>query len=285
MRTAQAYDECERITRDQARNFSYGIRLLPPPKRRALSAVYAFARRIDDVGDGRLAREVKLERLETARKQLHALDQHGDDPVLLALGDAARRFGLPLGAFDELIDGCRADVLGTTYETFADLHHYCRCVAGSIGRLSLAVFKAADWSRDERVADDLGVALQLTNILRDVLEDRAVGRVYLPAEDLRRFGCTLRLDDSGHFADSEDRLLPLLQFQAARAEEWYTRGLRLLPSLDRRSRACCAAMAGIYHRLLHRMALRPRLVLQGRTSLPDWEKAVVAARALAGGVP
>ncbi|EHR50914.1 squalene synthase HpnD [Saccharomonospora marina XMU15] len=285
MKAKQAYDECERITRQQARNFSYGIRLLPTPKRRALSAVYAFARRIDDIGDGDLAREVKLERLENSRKQLHALDQHDGDPVLLALGDAAQRFGLPLGAFDELIDGCRADVLGTGYETFADLHHYCRCVAGSIGRLSLAVFKTADWARDERVADDLGVALQLTNILRDVLEDAVSGRVYLPAEDLRRFGCTLRLDGRGHFADGEDELVALLQFQAARAEEWYARGLRLLPSLDRRSAACCAAMAGIYHRLLHRMALRPRLVLRGRTSLPDWEKAFVAARALTGGVP
>lgn len=285
MRTADAYDECERITRREARNFSYGIRLLPPPKRRALSAVYAFARRIDDIGDGDLAREVKLERLELARKQLHTLDQRPDDPVLVGLADAAGRFELPLGAFDELIDGCRADVLGTHYETFDQLHHYCRCVAGSIGRLSLAVFGSADPARDARTADDLGIALQLTNILRDVLEDRRDDRIYLPAEDLRRFSCTLRLDSSGAFADDEDALLRLLEYQAARAEDWYARGLRLLPALDPRSRACCGAMAGIYHRLLRRIALRPRSVLHGRTSLPDWEKAAVAARALAGARP
>ncbi|MFF5989634.1 phytoene/squalene synthase family protein [Prauserella flavalba] len=285
MNVADAYEECERITRQQARNFSYGIRLLPPAKRRALSAVYAFARRIDDIGDGDLAGEVRLEALENARKELHSLDEPGGDPVLIGLGDAAERFGLPLGAFDELIDGCRADVLGTTYETFDELHHYCRCVAGSIGRLSLAVFGSEHPRRDARLADDLGIALQLTNILRDVLEDRRNGRIYLPAEDLRRFGCTLGLDDGGWLADPEESLLPLLEYEAARAEEWYGRGLVLLDALDARSRACCAAMAGIYHRLLRRMALRPGLVLQGRTSLPDWEKLTVAARALAGARP
>ncbi|TKG71124.1 phytoene/squalene synthase family protein [Prauserella endophytica] len=285
MNVADAYEECERITRQQARNFSYGIRLLPPAKRRALSAVYAFARRIDDIGDGDLAGEVRLEALENARKALHSLDEPGGDPVLIGLGDAAERFGLTLGAFDELIDGCRADVLGTTYETFDELHHYCRCVAGSIGRLSLAVFGGAHPRRDARLADDLGIALQLTNILRDVLEDRRNGRIYLPAEDLRRFGCTLDLDEGGWLADSEEALLPLLEYEAARAEEWYGRGLVLLDSLDARSRACCAAMAGIYHRLLRRMALRPGLVLHGRTSLPDWEKLTVAARALAGARP
>ncbi|ASR35941.1 squalene synthase HpnD [Prauserella marina] len=285
MNTAEAYAECERITRGQARNFSYGIRLLPAPKRKALSAVYAFARRIDDIGDGDLPSEQKLEALENARKQLHDLGGSGDDPVLTGLWHAAWRFELPLGAFDELIEGCTADVVGTSYETFDELRHYCRCVAGSIGRLSLAVFGSPDRARDERIADDLGIALQLTNILRDVLEDRVAGRIYLPAEDLRAFGCTLDLTERAELADPEDALLPLLEYQAARAEEWYECGLRLLPLLDSRSRACCAAMAGIYHRLLRRMALRPRFVLRGRTSLPDWEKIAVAGRALAGTSP
>ncbi|MEU6641511.1 presqualene diphosphate synthase HpnD [Saccharomonospora sp. NPDC046836] len=282
---AAAYAVCERVTRQQARNFSYGIRLLPAPQRRALSAVYAFARRIDDIGDGELDPEAKLGALEQAREELHALSTASEDPVLAGLAHAAGRFDLPLGAFDELIDGCRADVLGTSYETFEELHHYCRCVAGSIGRLSLAVFGSADRARDEPIADDLGIALQLTNILRDVLEDRRNGRIYLPAAELGRFGCTLELDDSGALTDSEDRLVALLEYQAARAEEWYARGLQLLPALDPRSRACCAAMTGIYHRLLRRMTLRPRLVLRGRTSLPDWEKLAVAARALAGATP
>lgn len=285
MRLAQAYDECARLTRQQARNFFYGIRLLPPGKRQAMSAVYAMARRIDDIGDGTLPPEQKLEALESTRKELHNLDQTTEDPALIALGDAAQRFELPLDAFDELIDGCRTDVLGAQYATFDELHHYCRCVAGSIGRLSLAVFGTADRARDEQVADDLGIALQLTNIVRDVLEDRVNGRIYVPTEDLQRFGCTLDLDNSGTWADDTDALLPLLEYQMARAHEWYRRGLRLLPALDRRSRACCAAMAGIYYRLLHRMALRPGLVLRHRMSLSHEEKVFVATRAVAGGRP
>src|SRR5207253_3343863 len=108
------------------------------------------------------------------------------------------------------------------------------------------------------------------------------GRIYLPAEELERYGCTLDLDSSGHLADDEDALIALLQYQGARAEDWYEVGLALLPRLDSRSRACCAAMAGIYHRLLTRMMSRPWTVLRNRTSLPDWEKVAVAARSLAG---
>jgi phytoene synthase len=288
VRIDDAYDACVTITRRQARNFSYGIRLLPEPKRNALSAVYAFARRVDDIGDGDLSPEVKLKGLEDARTDLRSVEFGLDgsrDPVLLALSDATRRFDLPLDAFDELIDGCRADVLGVEYPSFTALRRYCQCVAGSIGRLSLAIFGSPDRARDEPVADDLGVALQLTNILRDVVEDLDNGRVYLPGDELARFGCTLDRADDGTFVDDPENLVALLEFQAARAAEWYERGLRLLDVLDGRSRACCEAMAGIYHRLLTRMALRPSSILRGRTSLPDWEKALVAGVALLGGTP
>jgi phytoene synthase len=277
-----AYAACERITTEQARNFSYGIKLLPPEKRRALSTVYAFARRVDDIGDGDTPAATRLAQLAEVRAQLHTLDDAPTDPVLVALADTARRTGLPLSAFDELIDGCEADVRGTHYESFDQLHHYCRCVAGSIGRLSLAVFGSEDPETAAPLADALGVALQLTNILRDVLEDRRNGRIYLPAEDLARFGCTFDLDDNGAFTDDQDALTALVEFEAARAQDWYAQGMALLPMLDRRSRACCAAMAGIYRRLLDRFMARPWLVLGARVSLPGWEKAVVAARSLAG---
>lgn len=277
-----AYERCERITTEQARNFSYGIKLLPQDKRRALSAVYAFARRVDDIGDGGQPADVRLSGLTDVREQLRKLDEPGDDAVLVALSDTALRTALPIDAFHELIDGCEADVRGTEYKTFEELHGYCRCVAGSIGRLSLAVFGNANRSAMEPVADALGVALQLTNIIRDVLEDRRNGRIYLPAEDLERFDCTLDIDEAGHFTDDEDKLTALIEFEAARAQDWYADGFRLLPTLDRRSRACCGAMAGIYHRLLGRFMARPWLVLRDRVSLPGWEKAVVAARSLAG---
>lgn len=280
--TSSAYQACERITREQARNFSYGIQLLPKPKRAALSAVYAFARRVDDIGDGALPDARKLAALEAMRAQLRELAAHPDDPVLVALHDAACRFELPLAAFDELIDGCRADVLGTSYASFTELRHYCRCVAGSIGRLSLGVFGSREPEVDEHLADTLGLALQLTNILRDVLEDRKAGRIYLPADELARFGCTFEVGSDGELNDETEALARLVAYQVARAEDLYAIGLSLLPRLDRRSRSCCAAMAGIYHRLLHRMALHPELIRRQRTTLPDWEKAAVAARALAG---
>ncbi len=190
--TETAYRACEEITRREAKNFGYGIRLLRVPERHALSSVYALARKIDDIGDGIGAAGAEAHRAragagEPAPDRRH--DGHGgDDPVLVAVAAATIRYQLPLGAFDELIEGCENDVRGTSYATFDDLVVYCRLVAGSIGRLSLAVFGATDPTAVE-LADDLGVALQLTNILRDVVEDRSNGRVYLPAEDAIAVGC------------------------------------------------------------------------------------------------
>lgn len=280
-----AYRTCERITRAEAKNFSYGIRLLPGPKRRALSAVYAFARRVDDIGDGDLPDGEKLRQLDLARNQVHSAHVQSSDAVLVALADASRRMPLPLAAFDELIDGCEADVRGIRYRTFDELVAYCRCVAGSIGRLSLGVFGTTDLATASPRADALGVALQLTNILRDVREDLQNGRVYLPQEDLQRFGVRLEMDEDARFTDEPDVLAALVRFQAQRCEEWYREGLRLLPLLDRRSRACCASMAGIYHELLEHIAGSPGAAMAGRMSLPAWQKATVAARSLAGIAP
>ncbi|WP_433227539.1 presqualene diphosphate synthase HpnD [Actinomadura formosensis] len=278
-----AYGHCENVVRSQARNFSYGIRLLPAPKRRALSAVYAFARRIDDIGDDHGAPPAgRLARLADERERLADAGAHPADPVLVALSDAARRFPIPLEAFGELIDGCEADVRGAAYDTFDDLLWYCRCVAGAVGRLSLGVFGTSDPETAVPRADALGVALQLTNILRDVREDGLSGRVYLPAKDLARFGCTLGRDGAGRLTDDPGRLAGLVRFEADRADEWYETGLELLPMLDRRSAACAGAMAGIYRRLLKRIRADPLAALATRTSLPVWEKAAVSAMALAG---
>src|SRR5215813_2545458 len=310
-----AYRHCEEITWSQARNFAYGIRLLPPAKRQALAAVYAFARRIDDIGDGDLPPPAKLAALADARASVTALcagrhppggnggpprenggpprDGAAGDLVLVALADAASRFDIPLPAFGELIDGCEADVRGTTYRTFDDLLHYCRCVAGSIGRLSLGVFGTADVATAAPLADALGVALQLTNILRDIREDYLGGRIYLPAEDFERFGCSLengalqpaaREHGPGQHGPGDgangDKLAALVEFEAERASAWYAKGLTLIPLLDWRSAASAGAMAGIYHRLLERIAATPRVVLARRMSLSAGEKALVAARSL-----
>ena len=280
-----AYALCEQITRDQARNFSWGIRLLPAPKRRALSAVYAVARRIDDIGDGNLPGDEKLRQLAIARSGSTAPGEHLDDPVLLALDDAARRLPIPLDAFGELVDGCEMDVTGRSYDDLDQLVEYCRCVAGSIGRLSLGVFdpSPADRTGAAELADALGVALQLTNILRDIREDLGNGRVYLPKRDLDLFGVTLSTLPDGTLDPQDGALAELVRFEAARAWGWYDRGLRLLDVLDRRSAACCAAMAGIYRELLGRIAADPGIVMRGRASLPARDKLRVAARSLARG--
>ena len=276
----QAYRECERITREQARNFAWGIRLLPRPKRNALSAVYAMARRIDDIGDGPLAGDEKLRLLGIERAALEDPGAHHDDPVLRALDDAARRLPIPLTAFGELIDGCEMDIAGRSYETVEDLVDYCRCVAGSIGRLSLGVFDPlldrAALDRASAQADALGIALQLTNILRDIREDLGIGRVYLPARDLEMFGCELAVLPDGSLDPCDGALAEVIRFEAARAWGWYDRGLRLVGVLDRRSAACCAAMAGIYHDLLGRIAANPSLVMGGRHSLPTGRKLWIA---------
>ena len=284
---AEAYAACERITTEQARNFSWGIRLLPQPKRTALSAVYAMARRIDDIGDGSLPVTDKIRLLAEARAVATRPDEHPGDPVAVALADAARRLPIPLAAFGELVDGCEMDVRGRTYDTLDELVEYCRCVAGSIGRLSLGVFApplpAADAARAAELADALGVALQLTNILRDIREDLINDRVYLPKQDQDVFDCAIVLTPDGTLDPQDGALSELIRFEAARAMGWYDRGLQLLPLLDRRSAACCAAMAGIYRELLQRITARPDEVMRGRMSLPARDKVLVAGRALVRG--
>ena len=278
----EAYARCEAITRDQARNFYYGIRLLRPQRRTALCALYALARRIDDIGDNQdVPAATKAIELETVRRSLDSLDSSAD-PVLVAVADAARRYPVPLGAFGELIDGVRMDIDGQHVASFEDLVGYCRCVAGSIGRLCLGVFGSRPDPDAAAYADALGIALQQTNILRDIREDLVTGRVYLPAEDLDRYGVELRIGPGGTLVDAGGALSALIRASAERAEGWYADGLRLVPLLDRRSAACCGAMSGIYRRLLRQIHAHPEQVFGGRLSLSGWQKATVAARALSG---
>lgn len=331
MTLEHAYRHCELITRREAANFYYGIRLLTPERRRAMCAVYAFARRVDDIGDGGLPSAQKLSLLQEQDRALAALPgplaplepsalpgpptppeppappgQFADeatagDAVMVALGDACERFAIPPDALRALIAGVGMDVEGVRYETFEDLVVYCRRVAGAIGRACLAIFGLCDRTHTDmagadRLADDLGVALQITNILRDIREDADRGRVYLPAEDLRRYKViaisahseSLEKSRIGYRLDRIDeeelgQVEALIRFEAARAREWFDRGIALAPLLDRRSRACLLAMAGIYSRLLDRIAADPAGVLRERVALPMHEKAWVAARSMLGG--
>jgi phytoene synthase len=259
---ADAYRACAEIARASRTSFYRGMRLLPKEKRDALFAIYAFARRVDDIADdGGTAQQ--LDALRNWRAQL-------DDPVSTALDDACTRFSIPVDALGDLIDGAEMDLRGTTYATFDELELYCRRVAGSIGRLSIGVFGSTEYE----LADRLGVAFQLTNILRDVKEDLANSRIYLPQEDLDRFGVDLHAPGAGF-----ERLV---RFEAERAEQWYDDGLQLLDHLDRGSASSVAAMAQAYRRLLRRIERDPAAVLTRRVSLPVWEKGWIAARSLVG---
>ena len=272
----QAYVEVRRVVRGSRSSFYAGMRLLPRARRDALFAVYALARRIDDVADGGLPAGTKLAQLAALRAELSRIGD-SPDPVLVAVADAARRFPIPLGAFDDLLDGAEADVRGTRYRDFAELERYCRCVAGSIGRLSLGVFETSDRAAAEPLADDLGVALQLANILRDLAHDLRDGREYLPAADLERFGC--RVVD-GRLEGEAERLLA---FEAERGLTWLHRGLGLLPLLDATSARCVVALTAAYVRLLERVAREPERALTARVALPRWEKRARIVRGLVRG--
>ena len=284
-----AFERCMAITQREAKNFYYGIRLLRPPKRRAMAALYAFARYIDDIGDGNDPPEAKLSQLASLREitleiagvgsgtEPHRLPAQDDlEAIIAGVIYAAREFPIPVEAFEEIIAGCEEDSRQTSYQTIDDTVRYCRLVAGSVGRLSLGVFGSDAPDTTPKIADDLGVALQLTNILRDIVEDADMGRVYLPAEDIAKFECAPDL------SGPRENVGELVMFESGRALEWFEKGFELLGHLDRRSRACVSAMSGIYFRLLRRIRQNPTAVLDGRMSLPAWEKSLVAARSLAG---
>ena len=284
-----AFERCMAITQREAKNFYYGIRLLRPPKRRAMAALYAFARYIDDIGDGEASPEVKLSQLASLREitleiagvgsgtEPHRLPAQDDlEAIIAGVIYAAREFPIPVEAFEEIIAGCEEDSRQTSYQTIDDTVRYCRLVAGSVGRLSLGVFGSSSPEITPEIADDLGVAMQLTNILRDIVEDGQMGRVYLPAEDISKFNCAPDL------SGPRKNVGELVMFESERALEWFDKSFKILGHLDRRSRACVSAMSGIYFRLLHRIRQNPTAVLDGRVSLPAWEKSLVAARSLAG---
>ena len=268
----EAYAEVERLTRRRARNFAYGIMLLPRPKRRAIAAVYAFARQVDDIADGSLPVGEKRALLERLRDRLH--EPPGEEAMFVALADARRRFPIPADALTALIDGGVQDTEQERYADFEQLRVYCSHVAGAVGRACVPVYGADEPER----AEILGIALQLINIIRDVAEDWGLGRVYLPQDELARFGV--------HEDDIEaGRLTPewreLMGFQAERARAHLAEGLTLLDYLDRRSAACVGTFAGLYRSTLERIEDGGFDVFNGAPALSPVAKLRVVGAALA----
>ena len=265
MSVQEAYAEVGRITRREAKNFAYGIMVLPKAKRQAIAAIYAFARTVDDVADGELPLEEKQIGLEELRA---ALDADGADPVFVALRDARERFDIPRAPLEALIDGGLQDLEQATYADFADLRGYCEKVAGAVGLACVPVYGSPDTER----AMTLGIALQLINIIRDVDEDQRLGRVYLPQDELAAYEVD-ELAVSPEFRE-------LMSFQAARARTHLADGLRLLESLDRRSALCVRTFAGLYRETLDRIEASGFDVFGEKTRLSTPRKLAVVARGL-----
>ena len=267
MSVQEAYAEVGRITRREAKNFAYGIMVLPRAKRQAIAAIYAFARRVDDVADGELPPEEKRARLEELRA---ALEADPADPVFVALRDARERFGIPREPLEALIDGGLQDIEQSTLRDFAELRGYCEKVAGAVGLACVPVYGSDDTEHARPMT--LGIALQLINIMRDVDEDRQLGRVYLPQDELAAFEVE-ELAPSPQFRE-------LMAFEAERARAHLAEGLRLLDSLDRRSALCVGTFAGLYRETLDRIEANGFDVFGEKTRLSTPRKLAVVARGL-----
>ena len=273
-----AYRHCQALTKREAKNFYYGFMLLPARQRRAIYAAYAFARECDDVVDAGLPVEEASARLAAQRELLdRCLAGSPQGPVFLALADAVRRYGIPHEYFYRLIEGVEADLTVSRYATFEDLKRYCYLVASIVGLISIEIFGYDGGAVARGHAADLGIALQLTNILRDVQEDLQRDRVYLPEDELVRFG--YRADFLRQEVANE-AFHKLMAFQVARAELYFEQGRSLLPYLPRRARACVSVMAGIYHTILEDISRRPETILRQRVSLGTGQKLALAGREL-----
>ena len=280
-----AYAHCRELTRREARNFYYAFVTLPGGKRRAIYAAYAFCRHCDDSVDEAASLEAKLSALAALQSSLaDAYRGRAAAPVFTALADAAERYAIPQEYFSEIIRGVESDLVKTRYRDFGELREYCYRVASVVGLVCLQIFQYAPQSAAaarERAAD-LGLAMQLTNIMRDVREDWDLGRVYLPQDEMARFGYSEEQLAGGV---RNDAFVALLRFQGQRARGYFRSGFRLLPYLSRRSRGCPAALGYIYWRVLDRIEASGYDVLgQRRIGLSGGEKARIAARAWVSGM-
>lgn len=283
MTTDEAYARCTQITRAEARNFYYGFVLLPRERRRGIHALYAFSRRCDDSVDGQDDIDAKMAAVRARRDEVDRAyrgDVRSDDPVLVALADAVRRFGIPRAPLDALVDGVEMDLATTRYGDWPSLKHYCDRVAGAVGVLSLHVFGFTD-SRAPVLAEDLGVAMQIVNIMRDVAEDAERDRIYLPADEMAACGVI-----------ESDLLAPrmttgvrtLMERQGGRAGEYFASGERLLPLLDLRARMCVQMLAALYGDILARLGAGGYDITGPRVSLSGTRKIVLMGKSIARAV-
>jgi len=277
---ANSYEYCRKVARTAARNFYYGFALLPSEKRNALCALYAFMRHADDISDSGNTAD-KREQLSHWRAVMNRAlkGDYGENRILPALDHTLKHFGIPTSYLQDLMDGAEMDLTIVRYPTFERLARYCHCVAGTVGLCCVHVFGFEDPKALE-LAPKLGTAFQLTNILRDVAEDYAMGRVYLPQEDLDRFGCTER--DLGRSVASP-AFVELMQFESDRAWKYYSEAAPLLQLINTDSQAALWTLSRIYSRILTKIETIGYDVLsKPHPSLSAAEKAWIMVRAGTG---
>jgi phytoene synthase len=275
MTVEESYAFCERVARTQAKNFYYSFLLLSRPQRQAMCAIYAFMRYCDDLSDA----EGVADRAGAIARWQADLDSAlagaaPEHPVWPAFSDAVARYRIPHEYFRAMIRGVSSDLEPRHIQTFQELYDYCYHVASVVGLTIIHIFGFDD-PRALELAERCGVAFQLTNILRDVREDAEHGRVYLPAEDLARFGVDPKQLAGGAISPA---LRSLLEFEAERARAYYQEAQPLTGLVDRRSRASLKALIRIYARLLERISNSGYEVLRERVRVPAWEKIWILAR-------
>jgi phytoene synthase len=279
----ESYRFCGALSRREAKNFYYAFLLLPRERRRSMCALYAFLRHTDDLADEPGPDEQKARALESWRHALDAALADGADgwPGFPALADTVARHAIPAKLLHEVIEGVSMDIEPRGFATFEELADYCYHVASVVGLCCLHIWGyRSEGGEAERLAEHCGLALQITNIIRDVHEDARAGRIYLPREDLARFGV-----EPGELAVAGppgDRVRELLAFEARRAYEFYEDARRLIPLVDPVGRPVLRTIVGIYRALLDEIVRRDYRVLDGRISLSPWRKIAIALGAIAG---
>lgn len=271
----EAYAHCRRITKAEAKNFYYAFVTLPRSRRRAIYAAYAFCRLCDDIADEPLPIDEKLRRLREVEAALEAAKNgHPGGPVYQALAHAVQEYDIPWEDLVEVVRGVEMDLTITRYETFDDLRSYCYRVASVVGLICIQVCGYSD-PKAREYAIDLGLAMQLTNILRDIQEDAELGRVYLPQEELARFGYS---EEQLMAGEIDENFTKFMEFQVARARDYFTKGKQLLKLLPMRTRACPSVLGGIYSHVLDRIEDKGYDVYERRISLPSREKLFLTVR-------
>ncbi len=286
MTIPEAYAACRLIARREAKNFYFAFLALPAPKRNAICAVYAFMRRADDLADDEtLSRQIRREQMAAWIADWHHAAEHGsDDPVFLALNDARLRYRIPLTLLDQLVEGTAMDLreehdASETFASFDDLYRYCYLVASVVGLVCIRIFEFTS-PQAQKLAEELGIAFQLTNILRDVREDAERGRVYLPVDELAVHGLSPEsLAAAAKTGSAPSAIVQtMLRQQAARAASFYRSGEALLPLIAPDSRPALWVLMTIYHRLLGRIERADYDVFSRRVAVPTWEKLLLLAR-------